>query len=106
MVMHGTLTIQQEEQALLIPDSAVRLSHQQLEEIATICAIPMHKGSRDQGMQQAVWVLRDNGLHCVGIKTGLYDGTTWQVLEGLHANDQVVTGIQPPPKENSFSFKL
>ena len=43
-------------------------------------------------MGRTVYVLRGNKAEPVQIKTGISDGTTTEVLEGLGDNDRVITG--------------
>jgi HlyD family secretion protein len=64
-------------------------------------------GSRVTG--RTVYVLRSGKAEPVQIKTGISDGTTTEVLEGLADNDRVITGqlnvpnaASPPQQGNPF----
>jgi HlyD family secretion protein len=46
---------------------------------------------RDQKSERTVYVLRSNKPEPVTIKTGISDGVTTEVLEGLNDGDKVVT---------------
>ncbi len=58
---------------------------------------------------RTVYVLRSGKAEAVEIKTGISDGTTTEVLEGLADKDRVITGqlnvpnaASPPPQGNPF----
>ena len=112
--MTATLNIitQQADNAMLIPNAAISWAQSQASPQGSSGAqraaapAPSSKpqgGARAQGNQPSVFVMQNGAPVRVPIQAGITDGVTIQVVTGLQAGDQVITGTGSGGKAGSSS---
>ncbi len=109
MTATAQITVDQRENALLVPNAALRFTPQQAQEeersggggilSAILPRPPMRESTprdknNERSREQQVWVLRDGQLTAVNILRGLSDGRMTEVISGeIEAGMKVVTDM-------------
>lgn len=114
MTANVSIVIAQRDDVLKVSNAALRFRLEGATPASEKKSPPPKSGSRDASAQQrrsgerTVYVLQGSQPHAVQIKTGISDGITTEVLEGLKEGDKIVTAklggtAAQTPAPNPFS---
>lgn len=96
MTATATITTGVREQALRVPNSALRFSPPEDSRTGNILGPPGGAVAQDDGPSNDVWVLRDDQPQRVLLRVGASDGRFTEVLsDELSEGEEVLTGIAP-----------
>ena len=113
MTANVSIIIAQRDDVLKVSNAALRFRPEGSTSAPEKKSPSPKSGSRDAGAQRrsgerTVYILQGNQLRAVQIKTGISDGITTEVLEGLKEGDRIVTAklggtAAQTPAPNPFS---
>ncbi len=89
-----TVLIHEKEDVLMIPLRALRFQPEDAGGEPMASGVLKVQAGVKGG--KTVWVQTAEGLTCKNVRTGISDGIYTEVVEGVQAGEQVVTGIQLP----------
>ena len=89
-----TVLTHEKEDVLMMPLRALRFQPEDEDGYP----IDVEKTTTHPGMKESksVWVQTPEGLKCRNVRTGISDGIYVEVMEGVQAGENVITGIQLP----------
>ena len=89
-----TVLTHEKEDVLMMPLRALRFQPEDEDGHP----VDVEKTTTHPGMKESksVWVQTSEGLKCRNVRTGISDGIYVEVMEGVQAGENVITGIQLP----------
>jgi len=94
MTATATITTGTREQALRVPNAALRFTPPSQTSGGGMFGHPGGSAAQQRGISNLVWVLRDGEPKPVPLRLGSSDGRFTEVLDGeVHEGDSVITGV-------------
>lgn len=114
MTTNVDIQIAQADDALAIPNKALRISQKSLTQAAQkdgyrlvpLAHIPRAPGPKQSKLIDDVWVLRGDTIEQRAVQLGVNDGKYSQVLKGLSPQDAVIVDIEESSNGNEIISKM
>lgn len=94
MTANVRIVVDQRENALRVPNAALRFRPPQAPQAQTPAHAPAARANRNAGRSASVWVLEAGGPKEVGLRLGLSDGQSTEIVDGtLAEGSEVIVGL-------------
>ncbi|QQR49343.1 efflux RND transporter periplasmic adaptor subunit [bacterium] len=105
MTTNVEIKVNEDKNALSVPNKALRLSTFRLEEFAkkagyTIEKLELKPGSIKQQQRDTLWILEEKTIKQVDVKLGVIDVRFTHVIDGLSEQSNVIVEFTEQPHEN------
>lgn len=112
MTANVEIKVAENEDALIIPNKALRINATNIEYVANKLKYKLEKVSMEQKLagqkskkitKDYIWILEDKTIKQIEVKLGINDGKFTEVKKGIKENDNVIIETESAPKDNPLN---